>query len=94
MTSTLFVAVPGHSVAVAGGELVILHQTTGVYFGLNATGRRIWELIQTPLSEAEVVGHIVDEFKVTSDDATRDAGCLLQELVAAGLARTQDELAG
>jgi len=84
--SDTFAAVAGHLVADASGELVLLHQQTGAYFGLNATGKRIWELIQSPRSVPELVSRITTEFDVPERAATDDILNVLSRLVDEGLA--------
>jgi len=55
-------------------ELVLLNLHTGVYFGLNAVGARIWQLIQAhqqaPLNN--VLDALVDEYDVRPDRCTGD----------------------
>lgn len=55
-------------------ELVLLNLHTGVYFGLNAVGARIWHLLQAhqqaPLKN--VLDSLVDEYDVPSDRCTGD----------------------
>ena len=55
-------------------ELVLLNLQTGVYFGLNEVGARIWQLIQAhqsaPLSN--VRDALVDEYDVRQDRCTGD----------------------
>jgi hypothetical protein len=57
-------------------ELVLLNLNTGVYFGLDRVGARIWQLIQThqdtPLRQ--VLDKLTGEYKVRQD---RCAGDLL-----------------
>jgi hypothetical protein len=64
-----------------GGEAVILHLDEGVYYGLNEVGARVWQLVQKPLTVAEIVDAIVAEYEVERAQCQRD----VQELVA-GLA--------
>lgn len=55
-------------------EMVLLNLHTGVYFGLNAVGTRIWQLIQVhqeaPLNN--VLDALVDEYNVRRDRCTGD----------------------
>jgi hypothetical protein len=64
-----------------GGEAVILHLDEGVYYGLNEVGARVWQLVQKPLTLAEIVDAIVAEYEVERGQCLSD----IQQLVA-GLA--------
>lgn len=48
------------------GELVLLNTATGVYFGLDATGTRIWHLIQEHRSLRPVLEALVAEYDVSA----------------------------
>ena len=67
------------------GEAVILNYRSGVYYGLNPVGARIWELIQESKTVAEVHQDIVAEFDVDSDRCWNDLQRVLAELQQAGL---------
>ena len=84
--SAQVVVVPGHMAANAAGELVILHATEGKYYGLNAVGLRVWDLIQLPRSAAEIGAILASEFDVEETTARRDAEQLLGDLISHGLA--------
>lgn len=55
-------------------ELVLLNLHTGVYFGLNAVGARIWQLIQAhqPAPLNSVLDALIDEYDVRSDRCSDD----------------------
>ena len=63
-------------------ELVLLNLHTGVYFGLNPVGARIWQLIQVhqqaPLQQ--IVEALVDEYDVPPDRCTDDLLSLIARL--------------
>lgn len=46
------------------GEIVMLSIENSEYYGLDKTGSRIWELIETPLTLKELVSKLMDEFDV------------------------------
>ena len=68
-----------------GGDAVLLHMSTEVYFGLNPVGARIWEaLVET--GDVESAGRkLVGVFAVDEDRLLSDLDDLVGELVAAGL---------
>jgi hypothetical protein len=88
-----------HSISVApdivfrevDGEAVILNLESGVYFGLDQVGTRIWQLIQEHGSLQKVFETMCDEFDVRSDALERDLLGLIDELHAKGLVRTSPE---
>jgi hypothetical protein len=68
-----------------GGETAILHLRSGIYYGLNAVGSRIWELIQTPRPLAELQTVLIEEYDVAPERLEYDLGNLVEELAKAGL---------
>jgi hypothetical protein len=67
------------------GEAAILDMKSGIYYGLNAVGARIWNLIQDPKTVDEVSAAILAEYDVETDRCQHDIVALLQDLVAHGL---------
>lgn len=63
-----------------GGEMAILNLQSGVYFGLNSVGARVWELIQTSKTVGAIRDAILSEFDVTADIAQRDLQNLLVQM--------------
>ena len=43
-------------------ELACIDESTGNYFGLNAMGRYIWELLETPLTLQAIIENLSSEF--------------------------------
>lgn len=62
------------------GEAVILNLADETYYGLDAVGARVWELITEPRRVAEVRDRIVAEFEVDAATAERDLLDLLEQL--------------
>lgn len=75
------------------GEVVILDLKTGVYYGLDSVGARIWNLIQEPKPVRDIRDMLLNEYDVTSDRCERDLYGLLQELAAVGLLEVTGETA-
>ena len=73
------------------GEAVILNLESGIYFGLDHVGTRIWQLIQAHGSLQKVFETMCDEFDVGSDALERDLLGLMDELCAKGLVRASPE---
>jgi hypothetical protein len=69
-----------------GGETVLLNLSSGIYFGLNAVGARVWQLLQpNGASLASLCAAICDEYAVSLDEAAQDIQALAADLVEHGL---------
>lgn len=68
-----------------GSEAVILDLKSGVYYGLNETGNQIWQWLQQPKSESEIVALLLEEYDVTPEQGASDVKALLTELSQAGI---------
>lgn len=88
-TSTV-VAVPNQISSSLGEEAVILELTQGVYYGLNAVGARIWELLKEPRTAGEIRDVILDEYDAEPEAVTRDLLGLLTDLADRGLIEVRD----
>lgn len=62
------------------GEIVILNVESGLYFGLDLVGARVWELIQQPRSVAEIVEVLLQEYDVDEQRCRHDVLALLDEM--------------
>jgi hypothetical protein len=72
------------------GEAAILNLKSGVYFGLNSIGARIWELIQEPKSAKEIVQTLLQEYDVEPERCEGDVMQLLHDLSEHGLIEVKD----
>ncbi len=63
------------------GEIVMLDLETGIYFGLNAVGGRIWEMIEAQGQSISMLCDAIEaEFDAPRSDIERDIMALLSEL--------------
>lgn len=74
-----------------GDEVAILELDQGVYFGLNPTGARIWELLASPMAVSDIHARIVAEYEVDEQTARRDVLDVLERLRAAGLIKVHGD---
>jgi len=72
------------------GEAAILDLKSGQYYGLNAVGARVWNLIQEPKTVTDVLQTLLDEYNVATDSCERDLFALLEELQGKGLVDVKD----
>jgi hypothetical protein len=68
-----------------GDETVLLDLESGIYFGLDGVGKRIWELIGAGLTLGETAAVIVSEHEVNTEKAQSDVIEFARELVKRGL---------
>lgn len=69
-----------------GGEAVLLDLASESYFGLDAVGTRIWQLLQEHEGHLPAVhAAMLDEYEVQPDQLNGDLRALIAELARAGL---------
>ena len=66
-------------------EEAILNLKSGVYYGLDPVGARVWELVQTPISLAKLLETLLAEYDVEPGRLRRDITALLEKLLSEGL---------
>ena len=67
------------------GEAAILNIKSGVYYGLDPVGARIWNLVQEPRTVVQIQDAITSEYDVEPDRCARDLIGLLERLLEEGL---------
>lgn len=87
---SIAVAVKEHLSCDLAGEAVILNLKSGVYYGLDHLGARIWNLIQKPAIVKEIRDTLLKEYDVQPDTCERDLLALLERLAAEGLIEVRD----
>jgi hypothetical protein len=73
-----------------GEEAALLNLEKGVYYGLNETGARIWELLATPVAVRSIQETIATEYDVEAPVAAADVLRLLESLREQGLVEVRD----
>ncbi len=68
------------------GETVLLDLKSEHYFGLNAVGTRVWQLIQDNEELNKVFELLLDEYDVEPSQLENDLSKIVSELVHEGLA--------
>jgi hypothetical protein len=63
------------------GEAVILDLASGVYFGLDPVGTRMWQLIEQHGSLGDVLDALCGEYDASRDTIERDLTALVTELL-------------
>jgi hypothetical protein len=75
----------GHLYADLADELAILDSRSGVYYGLDPVGARIWCLLTDWKTCAEIRDTLLTEYDVGRSRLESDLGNLLDELSSKGL---------
>ena len=68
-----------------GDETVLLDLSSGIYFGLDGVGKRIWESVAEGLSLGETATIIASEFEVDEAQAQSDLIAFATDLIERGL---------
>lgn len=63
------------------GELVLLNHRLGKYFGLDAIGTQVWNLIKDGKNLAQIRDTIVAEYDVTLEQCQEDLQTLIHALL-------------
>jgi len=82
---TVVKAAQGQMSCDLAGEAAILNMATGIYYGLDPIGARIWELIQEPASIARVRDALLEEYDVEPAQVEADIEALLGDMAGHGL---------
>lgn len=72
-----------------GDEVVLLHLTNGVYFGIDAIGARIWQGLKTGANASDILSSLLQEFDVAPEVLEADVRQFLSDLLANDLVRIQ-----
>jgi Coenzyme PQQ synthesis protein D (PqqD) len=69
------------------GEVVMLSERAGAYFGLDGVGSEIWRLIEEPRRVSELCGTLAQRYDVDAETLSRDVTAFLDALLARNLVR-------
>jgi hypothetical protein len=67
------------------GEAVLLDLVSGIYFGLNEVGTRIWQMLDEGCDVSRVIDVIASEYDADRSEVEKDLRALLGELHKRGL---------
>ena len=72
----------------SGSDTFMLNVPTGVYFALNETATRVWQILDQPRTEADIVSALVAEYRIDAGQCQVEIGPFLAELVKRNVLRT------
>jgi hypothetical protein len=75
------------------GETVILDVASGIYSGLDPVGTMIWNLLERPITFADIVETVLDTYDVQEEQCVKEMLVFLQDLASHGLLSISDETA-
>ncbi len=86
-----YVTVEGCVSCDMNGEKVVLNTASGIYFGLDGVGTRVWELLAGPHSLDELLDSLFDDYDVEKDVLKNDVAAFVGKLHEHGLISTVDK---
>jgi hypothetical protein len=75
-------------------EAVLLHLGTKMYYSLNETGLRMWQILGSNLTIEEISERLQGEFDVTPEKAKESVINLINELITEKLVKAEVNCAG
>ena len=82
-STTLLQRNPDMVAANLDGDLVMMNEKLGRYYGISGVGARAWELLEAPASVDDLVNNICQEYDIDSDTCHRDIMLFVQDLMKA-----------
>lgn len=73
-----------------GDEVVLLNEHTGEYQGLGGIGPSVWELLDEPMTVAEVLATVEDEYDDLPDEWATEVRSFIEALHRANLVEVVD----
>ncbi|RBI66255.1 hypothetical protein DQ400_14490 [Vreelandella sulfidaeris] len=84
-STTLLQRNPDMVAANLDGDLVMMNEKLGRYYGISGVGARAWELLETPASVDDLVNSICQEYDIDSETCYRDITQFAQDLMKVSL---------
>ena len=72
-----------------GSEQVLMDGHRGHYFGLNASGRFLFGLLEEPRTVGALVDALVERYQIPREMAVRDVGVFLDDMTANSLVQVE-----
>jgi hypothetical protein len=76
------------------GETVLLNLESGVYYGLDAVGTRVWQLLMQGRTLGSVCETMIEEYDVAPDILRDDVARLVGELRERGIVAPREPVHG
>lgn len=72
-------------------ETVMMSMEKGEYYGINPVGRRIWELLETPVTVAGICEVLCDEYNVSPEQCFKEVLAFLARMSEKDIIKVMDE---
>ena len=92
--SDILVAAPDQVSCDIGSQMAILNLKSGIYYGLDSVGSRVWEMVQKPRRLSEIETALLEEYDVQPEQLASDVRGLCKKLLKAELIEIRDEKRG
>jgi len=89
--TTKYVVDPEVTFQELGDETVLVHLGTGKIHHTNATGGRVWELLQEGLGTEEILDRLDGEFESANEKLRLDVEEFIQRLAAEKIIQNADQ---
>ena len=63
------------------GEMILLHLGTGIYFGLDSVGTRLWQFLDQDRTTEAAVRRILQEYEIDERQLNQDCMALVELLI-------------
>ncbi|BBI65044.1 hypothetical protein HSBAA_63500 [Vreelandella sulfidaeris] len=84
-STTLLQRNPDMVAANLDGDLVMMNEKLGRYYGISGVGARAWELLETPASIDDLVANLCQEYDIDSDTCHQDIARFAHDLMKVNL---------
>lgn len=72
-------------------DLFLLSMEKGAYFRMNPIGTRIWELLETPKTQSQLVSDLLKEFEVDEATCEKEVEAFLEKTAQMGLLKKESD---
>lgn len=76
------------------GHFMLMNIEDGSYYEMAGIGGVIWQMLETPRSEAEIIEAVLDAYQVEREQCAGDVRAFLEKLVASHVVIEQPEAVG
>jgi hypothetical protein len=66
-------------------ETILLHLENSKYYGMDAVGSRIWEILEKPIKLEAIINMLIEEYEVSKEQCEQDVYAYLAQLLEEGL---------
>lgn len=70
---------------------IVMDIERGKYFGLNSLGRKIWELLESPLTLDEIINRLLSEYQVSEEVCYKEVSSFINKAISLGIIEKREE---